>query len=238
MGDLPVWVGERLGYPEERVVRGAVAELAAEEFDPLSVFLVENPCWSEEIVTHGLPDEVFERDETPMTKSEVRSVSLSKLALTRGAVVYDVGSGSGSVSVEAALLAAEGKVYAIEMKEKAAELTRRNGDRFHLHNLEVIQGRAPEALEPLPAPTHAFIGGSAGSMREIVRCLLDKNPRVRVVANAVTLESMAELSALAGEFDHSEIAEISVAKPRVLGRYRLMTAQNPVYVFAMWNGER
>ena len=123
------------------------------------------------------------------------------------------------------------------MKPEAAALTRRNVERFHLENVAVVEGRAPGALAGLPAPTHAFIGGSAGDMEAVVDCLLEMNPRVRIVANAVTLESVAALSALSKGFDHSDVAEVSVAKPRALGRYRLMTAQNPVVVFAMWNGE-
>ena len=234
-GDLRAAIGERLGYPEERVTRGAVSELLGGQYDPLSVLLVENPRHGEAIVTHGLPDEAFDRDDTPMTKSEVRSVSLSKLAVAQGAVVYDVGSGSGSVSVEAARLAWRGRVYAIEMKPEAAALTRQNAAKFRLANLEVIEGKAPEALEDLPAPTHAFIGGSSGSLRPIVECLLRKNPLVRICANAVTLESVAELSEIAKRFAHADIAEVSVARPRTLGRYRLMTAQNPVYIFAFWN---
>ena len=237
LGDLNVTVGERLGYPNERITSGAAAALADGKYDPLSALLVDNPRWADAPVTYGLPDEAFERDETPMTKSEVRSVSMSKLALSRGAVVYDVGSGSGSVSVEAAMVASRGHVYAVEMKSQAAALTRRNAEKFRLSNITVVEGKAPEALKDLPAPTHAFIGGSSGSMREIIACLLEKNPMVRVVANAVTLESVSELSAVAGGFDHADIAEISVSKPRKLGRYRLMTAQNPVYVFAMWNGK-
>ena len=238
LGGLDAAVGERLGYPDERVTRGRVEELLSERFDPLSVLLVENPGFGSESAAHGLPDEAFERDETPMTKSEVRAVSLSKLSPTLAAVVYDIGSGSGSVSVEAARLAPRGRVYAIEMKPQAAALTRRNAERFHLTNLEVIEGTAPDALEPLPAPTHAFIGGSAGSMRGIVECLLRKNPSVRIVANAVTLESVAELSEISKAFAHNDISEIAVSKARRLGRYRLMTAQNPVYVFLMWNDEK
>ena len=187
-------------------------------------------------MTHGLPDEAFERDETPMTKSEVRSVALSKLQLTERAIVYDIGSGSGSVSVEAALQSWRGRVYAVEMKEKAIALTRRNAKKFRLSNLEVVCGKAPEALSELPAPTHAFIGGSTGNLDGIIQCLLEKNPGVSIVATAVTLETLAELTEAAKAFGFCDIAEISVAKPRALGRYHLMTAQNPVYVFTMQNG--
>ena len=234
MGRLTAHVGERLGYPEERITDGMVDSLADEHWDPLSVLLIENG--SDRVVTHGLPDEAFERDETPMTKSEVRSVALSKLQLTERAIVYDIGSGSGSVSVEAALQSWRGRVYAVEMKEKAIALTRRNAKKFRLSNLEVVCGKAPEALSELPAPTHAFIGGSTGNLDGIIQCLLEKNPGVRIVATAVTLETLAELTEAAKAFGFCDIAEISVAKPRALGRYHLMTAQNPVYVFTMQNG--
>lgn len=234
MGGLTAHVGERLGYPEERITDGTVDSLADGHWDPLSVLLIENDA--DHVVTHGLPDEAFERDETPMTKCEVRSVALSKLQLTERAIVYDIGSGSGSVSVEAALQSWRGRVYAVEMKEKAIALTRRNAEKFCLSNLEVVCGRAPEALSELPAPTHAFIGGSTGNMDGIIQCLLEKNPGVRIVATAVTLETLAELTEAAKAFEFCDIAEISVAKPRTLGRYHLMTAQNPVYIFTMQNG--
>ena len=236
LGHLTVHVGQRLGYADEEIRHGTASELLSESFDSLSVLLVENPNWKNHIVTHGLPDEAFDRDETPMTKSEVRSISLSKLALTQGAIVYDIGSGSGSVSVECAIQAAHGKVYAIEMKERALALTRHNAEKFHLANLEVIAGTAPEALENLPAPTHAFIGGSTGNMRSIIACLLEKNPRVRIVVNTVTLETLAELTEISKEFDFCDIAEVSISKPRKLGKYQLMTAQNPVFIFTLQNG--
>lgn len=233
LGTCTVHVGQRLGYDDERIVSGTAQELLNESFDPLSVVLVENDHSDVFVVTHGLPDEAFDRDETPMTKSEVRSISLSKLQLTRGSVVYDVGSGSGSVSVECALQATQGRVYAIEMKEKALSLTRHNAEKFGLTNLELVAGAAPDALESLPAPTHAFIGGSTGKLRNIIDCLLAKNPDVRIVANAVTLETVAELTELCKSFEVCDIAEVSVSKPRVLGRYHLMTAQNPVYIFTL-----
>lgn len=236
LGSLHAHVGQRLAYPEEQISHGTVDELRHGNYDSLSVLLVENPRWKDCIVTHGLPDEAFDRDETPMTKAEVRAITLSKLQLTQGAIVYDVGSGSGSVSVECALQARHGRVYAIEMKEKALALTRRNAEKFQLNNLEIIRGRAPEALEDLPAPSHAFIGGSTGHMREILDCLRRKNPSVRIVVNTVTLETLAELTEIAKEFDYSDIAEISVSKPRTLGNYQLMTAQNPVFVFTLQNG--
>lgn len=236
MGELKAHIGQKLGYPDEKIIHGTVEELLNERFDSLSVILIENEYSDRFVVTHGLPDDAFIRDETPMTKAEIRSVSISKLALTQSAVVYDIGSGSGSVSVECALMAKHGRVYAIERKEKALALTRKNVDKFALRNVEIISGQAPEALENLPAPSHAFIGGSAGNMREIIDCLLKKNPNVRIVATTVTLETLAQLSQIAREFDFCDIAEVSVAKSGKAGGYHLMTAQNPVFVFTLQNG--
>jgi precorrin-6Y C5,15-methyltransferase (decarboxylating) len=230
-GGAQAFVGEDLGYPSERITSGTVGELLEKEFGTLSVLLVENPDYVSEPVTYGLPDEAFDRDKVPMTKEEVRSVCVSKLALTRGAVVYDVGSGSGSVSVECARVATRGKVYAIEQKDSAIALTKRNAEKFGLINLEVVPGTAPEALEPLEAPTHAFIGGSSGNMRQIVDLLLSKNPDVRIVATAVTLETVGELTELMNEFEFADVAELQVNKPRKVGRYHLSNAQNPVYIF-------
>ncbi len=234
-GRLRAHVGQHLGYPNEKITSGCIDELEKNDYDSLSVLLIENPYAGQAIMTHGLPDEAFDRDTVPMTKAEVRSVSLSKLQLTRDAVVYDIGAGSGSVSVECALQVPGGMVYAIEKKENAVNLILQNREKFQVSNLEVVQGEAPEALQALPAPTHAFIGGSSGNLREIVALLLKKNPTVRIVANAITLETMAELTALLPEFSQVDVAEVAVSKGRSLGRYHLMTAQNPVYIVTLQN---
>lgn len=235
LGTLEAWVGERLGYPDEQVRSGRVDQLMNAQWDPLSVLLVENPRWGMEPVTHGLPDSEFLRAEVPMTKSEVRSVALSKLALGRRSVVYDVGSGSGSVTVEAARLASDGRVYAIEKKPQAMALTRENVEHFKLKNVVCIEGSAPEAMEGLEAPTHAFIGGSAGNLAEIIHFLCAQNPSVRMVATAVTLDTMAALVEIGKEFDVFEVVQINVSRAQKVGKSQLMTAQNPVYVVTLQN---
>ena len=245
MGDSRVCVGERLSYPDERLIRGTADELAEHECAPLSAILVEHPV-SARYLPVGLPDEAFERlpggdgaKAVPMTKSEVRAVSISKLRLTDDAVVYDIGAGTGSVSVELALNCPNGRVYAIECREDAVELIKKNRSRYVLRNLEVVQGMAPEAMAALPAPTHAFIGGSSGNMARIVECLLHKNPRVRIVVNAIALESAGEIAdILAGYgFEDAEIVQMNLSRGRKAGRYHLMTALNPIYIAAMQRRE-
>ena len=234
LGAVRVSVGELLGCPEERLTAGTAAELAGKTFAPLSVLLIENE--NARPFTPGLPDDAFQRGEAvPMTKREVRCCALSHLALTAEAVCWDVGAGTGSVSIEMALLARKGRVYAIEKSENALALLAENRRSFHVSNLEIVPGRAPEACRELPAPTHVFIGGSTGSLREIVALVLEKNPNARLVLTAVTLESVAEMDRLIKEFHFTDtdVTCLNVSCARELGPYHLMTAQNPVYLFTL-----
>lgn len=239
LGDVRVSVGERLSYPEERITVGTARELQQGHYAPLSAVLIENDG-AEGRLTAGLPDDCFRRGEgeggiIPMTKSEVRAVCLSKLRLTEKAVCWDIGAGTGSVAIEMALQAEKGQVFAVERREDGARLIEENRNRFALTNLTVVRGRAPEALESLPAPTHVFIGGSGGKIGEILAAVLEKNPCATIVATAISLESVAELTACMKEFsfDRREVVCLSVAKARPAGAYHLMTGQNPVYIFTM-----
>ena len=240
MGQVRVSVGERLGYPQERVTTGTAAELAGMDFDPLSAVLIENP--QARPCAPGLPDELFQRSGegpvVPMTKSEIRALVISRLRLREDSLCWDVGAGTGSVSIEIALQARQGRVYAVEKREDALELLRENRERFHLWNLELVPGAAPQVCRDLPAPTHAFIGGSSGGLREIVSLLLEKNPAVRIAAAAVTLESVAELTGIVRDFQFAEheVLCLTSARGRVAGDYHLMTGQNPVYLFTMQKG--
>lgn len=233
MGDVRVEVGERLSYPEEKITRGYAWQLTELETDSLSVVLFTREG-KETVVTHGIPDEAFIRGKVPMTKEEVRSISLSKLQLTRNSVIYDVGAGTGSVSVEMAMQAVEGQVYAIEKKPEAVELLYKNKEKFAADNLTIIEGLAPEACVDLSVPTHAFIGGSSGNMKEILELLLSKNPKIRVVINCIALESVGEAMNCLKELplEQVDIAQVQVAKGKKAGSYHLMMGQNPVYVIS------
>jgi precorrin-6Y C5,15-methyltransferase (decarboxylating) len=234
LGDVRASAGERLSYPEERVVSGSARELACMAFADLTVLLVQNdapvgrlesaPC---------LADDAFLRGKTPMTKEEVRELAICKLRLRPGHVLWDVGAGTGSVSVEGALAVPEGQVFAIEKDEDALALLRANRARFGLCNLQVVAGRAPQALAGLPAPDRVFIGGSSGDFEGILRVAVAANPNVRVVASCITLETVS--AALAAFSDCGladvDVVQVGVARGRKAGPYHLMMAQNPVYLF-------
>lgn len=231
--NVKLYIGERLHYPEERITEGTPAELNKKAFDSLCVAIIENPSYMSGLRS-CIPDEEFQRGDAPMTKSEVRSLSVAKLNLNRDSIAWDIGAGTGSVTIEMALAAADGEVYAIEKKPAAAALIEENARRFGTPNVEVHVGTAPEALTDLPAPTHAFIGGSSGNMKEILQLLLAKNPQVRVVINAITLETVAEANSCFKElgFTDVDITQIQAAKAKKVGPYEMMMGQNPVYIFA------
>lgn len=233
LGDVKVTVGENLSYETERITTGTAETLSKRTFDPLAVLLIENPK-AEKIAVHGRSDIEFLRTEVPMTKSEVRAVTLSKLRLTKDAVCWDVGAGTGSVSIEMAEAAEDGAVYAIERKADACALIEQNKRHLGVSNVTVTEGFAPEALTELPAPTHVFIGGSGGNLREIMEAALSKNPRVRIVLNTVTAETFAEAVAALKTLPvtDAEIVELNVSRSRKVGSYHLMTAQNPVYIIS------
>lgn len=233
MEDVQVSVGEELSYAGEKITTGSAGELAAKEFSPLCVVLLRNRQAKKRAV-HGIRDEEFLRAKVPMTKEEVRSVSLSKLALTEDAVIYDVGAGTGSVSIEMALRAVDGCVYAAEKKPEAVALLKENKKKFGADNLEILEGLAPEILKDLPAPTHAFIGGSSGNLMEILEVILKKNPKARIVINAIALETVAEAMRCIQSLPMADvdIVTLAVGKSKEVGHYHMMMGQNPVYIFS------
>ena len=221
-------------YPvAEQTGEKPAAELPEETFADLSVLLAVIPRpvtrpWN----GSGLPDDAFLRGNVPMTKEEVRALALSKLRLAERHVVWDVGAGTGSVSVECALSCPAGRVFAVEKKEEALALLEENKERFQAANLFIVAGTAPEALKDLPAPDRVFIGGTSGELGEILDVIFDKNPAARVVCTAVTLETVAEAARLFAHLEGADMVQVSATRTRSAGRYHLMDAQNPVWIFS------
>lgn len=231
-GKLLATIGENLGVKDERIQTMEISDLANNTFSQLSVLLIENPD-ADARVRFGLPDEAFERGDVPMTKSEVRAFTLSRLSLKPNAVCCDIGCGTGSVSVEMAFAAYQGHVYAIDRNAEAIRLTQANAKRFHIGNLTAICASAPEALSGLPTLDAVFIGGSGGQMEEIFAHVLQKNPNAHIVVNAIALESV--LSALASFQNRNmepEVVQLSAARAKALKGLHMMTAQNPIWIIS------
>ena len=244
-GDARVTVAERLSYPDERITCATASEIAGQTFDDLNVMLIEfaggagSPAGASRAASSrwpyassGIPDELFIRGDVPMTKQEVRAVALAKLRLTATDTVWDVGAGTGSVSIEAALVARAGSVWAVERNAAGVRLIRENADAFGCGNVHAVPGVAPEALAKLPVPDAVFVGGSAGELPSIVEAALEKNSQVRLCVSCVTVETLTEACALlsGSRFKGFEACQVSAARAEAVGLHHLLKAQNPVFL--------
>ena len=170
-----------------------------------------------------------------MTKRDIRTLILSYLRLKTDSVVYDIGCGTGAVSVEIARFCSVGNVYALDCNEEAISLTCENAKKFGLNNVHTFLGMAPSAFLDFPPPTHAFIGGAKGNLKDIVRSLLKKNPHVRIVLTAVTLETVCEIQSILKNSAGSSIAdvewrEVSISSIEEKMGYNMFRASNPVFI--------
>ena len=227
LAELPVYVAEDLGTESERIHGGTAGAFAEGAFAKLSVMLAEaaperprrNP---------GFPDDLFLRaDAVPMTKQVVRAAVLSLLAPGQEEVCWDIGAGTGSVSIELAMQAK--RVFGIEQNEEALVLAEKNRRALGAWNLQLCAGKAPAAFSDLPAPDAVFVGGSSGNMREILEGIHKKNAAARICVSAIVLENAVQAAALLGELGYeTEILQIGVSRSRPAGGKHMMLAQNPV----------
>lgn len=227
LGDLPVVVGEDLDTDKEVVREGTAAVFAQSVFSPLSVMLAEAaPAAARRLP--GFPDSMFRRSERiPMTKQAIRSVILSQLAPGPEEICWDIGSGTGSVSIELAMQAKA--VYGVEQDPEALALAEQNRKMLGAWNLRLTEGTAPEALRDLPAPDAVFVGGSRGNLPGILQAVQEKNPEARICVSAIVLENAVSASSVLGELGYrTEILQIGVSRSRKVGGKHMMTAQNPV----------
>ena len=189
--------------------------------------------------TFGMPDEMFERGDVPITKSEVRAIVLSKLRLHENSRVIDVGAGTGSVTVEAALIAGRGIVYSVERDTEALDLIRKNIRKFGLGNVKVIEGTAPGALENAGSFDRVFIGGSGGSMKTVLE-LVDKKIEVPgvIVVTAITLDTLFEARDFFMKNSYKyEIVQAAITRVSETGSVSMLKALNPVYIISAVKGE-
>ena len=235
LGFLPVAVGENLSGPEEKITTSTAAELAGRSFASLSVLLAE-PAPRFERRSPGLPDGMCVRGQAPMPKQAGRAAALAKRGVGPSDVLWDVGAGTGSVSVELALSAPEGQVFAVECDGEACALIRENRGKFSAWNLQLVEGKAPQALAGLPAPDAVFIGGTKGGMEDIVGQVLAKNENARICISAIALETLsAAVTALEKHGLEADVAQIAVSRTRPAGKLHLLMANNPTFLIT---GER
>ena len=235
MPKCEIVTGYQLSYDEQRIEWHTPLECVALKEEGLYTCFIQNPYAMQRRLTHGIADEQFIRDRVPMTKEEIREVSICKLHLREKAVVYDIGSGTGSIAIEMAGLSDDLLVYAVEQNHEAVSLIEKNKKKFELQNVTVVEREAPEGLAGLPIATHAFIGGSGGRLKEILMSLRQINPNMRVVVNAVSMETICEMREILSMDDmikEDEVVQLQVSRAKKAGSHHLMRSENPVWICA------
>ncbi|MGQ0794765.1 MAG: precorrin-6Y C5,15-methyltransferase (decarboxylating) subunit CbiT [Nitrosopumilaceae archaeon] len=187
--------------------------------------------------TPGIPDELFERiEEVPITKEEVRAIQISKARLSQNQIVYDIGCGSGSVSIEAALqIKQSGKVFSIDHDPKAIELTKKNMEKFQIFNITLILGNAIEKIPELPNADAIFIGGTGRDTKDILRlCEAKLKSGGRIVIGTILLETLIAVLEIIEKlkFSSIDVTQITVSKSRKTSTGTMMLARNPVTVIS------
>jgi precorrin-6Y C5,15-methyltransferase (decarboxylating) len=248
-------VCERLGYPEEKITSGTPEEIAGLSFaEPNVVIIMHETASSASFplvgnlsgevdkkdcgqaamtseITFGLKEDEISHSRGLITKDEVRAVSIHKLRLPRKGIFWDIGAGSGSVSVESARLFPLLKVYAVEKNEEQTANIGKNIDRFRLSNVAVISGMAPDILKDLPPPDRVFIGGSRGRLSGIIGCIAERMLKGVIVLNATTLETLNEATLLLEKYGlDPEVSQVSVSRSKIVGGQRHMAALNPIFI--------
>lgn len=240
--DWKAWVCENLAGPGERIrIFDTLQSLAdCNDIGPLNVLILlrSNPDWQPPSSLTFIPEEAFAKRMPKLgliTKREIRLLSLASLNIRPNSVVWDIGAGSGSVAIEAALLAPEGRVYAIEIDPEGVEICNENIRTFGTDNVTVIAGRAPAACAELEAPDAIFVGGSKGSMEEIVELALERlTPGGRLVVNAITLENAGEVYRVLRQRNLTpEVSMLQVSRAVPLAHYMRYEALNPIQIFAV-----
>jgi len=234
------WVCENLSGTEERIRQFTLDELATcEDIKPLNMLVLKrkDPNWKAPAALSYFPEEAFAKRMPKnglITKKEVRCLSLAALQIRPSSVVWDIGAGSGSVSIEAALLAYEGSVFAIEVDPEGVNICEDNLRTFAVDNVRVVQGLAPEILVDLPSPDAVFVGGSKGNMEKIIEtCLSRLNGGGRLVVNAITLDNVAEAYQTFRHFGIlPEVTLLNVSRGEKLAHYLRYEALNPIHIFA------
>mgnify|MGYP001034677882 CR=1 FL=1 len=226
-------VAENIGLPEERLIDTHLTQLVGQSFAPLNVLLlIRDKAWRPHPLFALRPDEAYRHRDGMITKAEVRALSLAALALSETDIVWDIGAGSGAMSIECALVTWRGQVFAVERAPDTVAMIRDNLARFGVFNVTVVEGEAPEALEGLPPPQAVFIGGSGGKLPAILehvsRVVL---PGGRVVLTLATLEHLNQARRCLDALGWStRLLQVNVARGQPIGEGTRLAPLNPVFL--------
>lgn len=223
-----VYIGENLGSPSEAVFKGVPADFCSHPAQTLCTVIVENPTPCVYLPS-GIPDSAFEREQIPMTKAEVRCCAAAALCVGQQDVCWDIGCGTGSVSVELALRCPEGQVFAIDRNSAAVRLTTENAKKFSCDNITVTEGLFPDVS--LPVPDKVFLGGTGGRLPDILEMVYQMNPAARIALTAVSLETLSEALRIFDRYSRMcEVTQIAVTRTRKIGGHTMLQGLNPVYL--------
>lgn len=226
---VTIYAGSELSYDEEQIVIGSPKEMAAKEFPSLCVTLIHNDTPKKAERVGLLRDSDFVRGKTPMTKEEVRAIIIQKMELEPDSIVWDIGAGTGSITIESARFCPFGEVYAVEQNDEAVKLIEKNRQKFRVDNVYIVHKTATESLEELPCPDVVFIGGSTGQLEQILDYIAQFQKNIPVVVSAVTVETLTSACQNLGKYDKDyEMTQISIGKSRKLGKYHIVDQNNMV----------
>ena len=232
MDHVTVCAGANLSYEDELLESGTPEEMVQKEFPSLCVAMIKNPEPHQIVRPCFLSDEDFERDKTPMTKEEIRVLILHKMKLHPDDIVWDIGAGTGSVSIECARQVPFGTVHSVERTETAVKLIYKNKEKFSADNLFIYEGDAAKTACTLPEPDKVFIGGSGKELSQILETIAAFPKKIKVVISAVTIETIAEANELLGKYDTDfDVIQATVGRDRKIGSYHIMDTNNPVMIF-------
>lgn len=234
LGKSKVYIGECMGYPEERIIETTVEEGRFDEYHSISVVWVVRDDTYRDSYSGSIPDEVFIRGPVPITKQEVRGQIVSQIGRNLETVIYDVGAGTGSVAIELALANPMSQVYAFEVNPKACQLIRDNRTKLGAYNLVLVEGSAPESMKDIPLASKVFVGGSKGNMHDILQKAWQGTNSVDIVVSAIAVETFAQTVEVFRELGitNMEVTQIAVSKTKVVGDYHMLMGQNPIFLIS------
>ncbi|MBU0701700.1 precorrin-6y C5,15-methyltransferase (decarboxylating) subunit CbiE [bacterium] len=231
---LILYVCERLGYADEKITQGTPEEIAGMTFSEPNVVIIKSIVNSQQSsVRFGLKEAEISHSKGLITKDEVRAVTIHRLRLPLEGVFWDIGAGSGSVSIEAARLYPQLNIFAVEKNKEQINHIRENKKRFNALNIEIISGEAPDALINLPTPDRVFIGGSSGRLKEMIVLIKQKMVSGIIVINATTIETLSEsIQCLENNRFNVDASEVSVARSKVINGKKHLNALNPIFIIS------